>query len=108
MSTTEDELKMRISKDRDILMIEVAGDQYNRLLKEYADNLNGMLGAVDYIANVVDRVLASDEYTEAVQYERDGKGTRWDYMHIKHDNSLDWHFLYKANAIIYREYPRLT
>ena len=101
-------IQRRVNSDRDTLLVEVAGDQYNRLLKEYADTLNGMLGAVDYIANVVDSVLASDEYTEAVQYERDGKGTRWDYMHIKHDNCLDWHFLDKANAIIDREYPRLT
>ena len=94
--------------DRDTLLIEVAGDNYNRLMKHYADELGGMLGVSDYIANVVDRVLASDEYIEAVQFERDKKGSRWDYMHIKYANCLDWYFLDKANAIIYNDYPRLT
>jgi hypothetical protein len=105
---SEDELKMRMSADRDTLLIEVSGDTYNYLMEDYADELSGMLGISDYIVNVVDEVLSSDEYKSAVQYERDGKGTRWDYMHIEHENCLDWFFLDKANAIINEDYPRLN
>jgi hypothetical protein len=105
---SDDELKMRMEADRDIILIEVAGDNYNRLMDDYSDELSGMLGVSDYIANVVDSVLASDEYTEAVQYERDGRGTRWDYMHIEYNNCLDWYFLDKANTIINSEYPKLN
>lgn len=105
---SDDELKMRMEADRDILLIEVAGDNYNRLMTDYSDELSGMLGVSDYIANVVDSVLASDEYTEAVQFERDDRGTRWDYMHIEYNNCLDWYFLDKANTIINSEYPKLN
>jgi hypothetical protein len=105
---SEDELKMRMSADRDTLLIEASGDTYNYLMEDYADELSGMLGISDYIVNVVDEVLSSDEYTSAVQYEREGKGTRWDYMHIEYNNCLDWYFLDKVNAIINKDYPRLN
>lgn len=102
-----DDLNLRMRADRDTLIVEVAGDNYNRLMREYNDELCGMLGVSDYIANVVDIVMSSDEYTEAVQYERDNKGTRWEYMQIEHNNCLDWYFLDKANALIESDYPRL-
>jgi len=105
---SEDELKMRMSADRDILLIEVSGDTYNYLMEDYADELSGMLGVSDYIANVVDEVLSSDDYINAVNYEKSGRGTRWDYMHIEHENCLDWFFLDKANNIINKDYPRLS
>ena len=103
---SEDELKMLMNEDRDIILVEVSGDNYRRLLNDYSDELGGMLGITEYIANVVDSVLASDEYTSAVQYQRDSNGCRWDYMHIKYHNCLDWYFLDKANAIINKDYPR--
>ena len=105
---SEDELKMCMDGDRDILLVEVSGDNYNYLMEEYSDDIGGMLGISDYIANIVDEVLSSDEYTSAVQYQRDGKGTRWDYFDIEYSTCLDWFFLDKANAIINREYPRLN
>jgi hypothetical protein len=106
--TLEEELQKRMKEDRDLVLVEVAGDSYNRLMEDHADELSGMMGVSSYIAEVVDRVLSSEPYTKAVQYEKEGKGNRWDYMHIMHSNSLDWFFLDMANDIINKEYPKIN
>lgn len=97
-----------IKETRDLLIAEISGDNYSRLLKDYSDELGGMIGVSRYIIDIVDKLIDSDEFKDAVNYELNGNGSIWDYMHFKFDDCLDWHFLDKANEIINRDYPKLS
>ena len=91
--------------DRDIVLVEVSGEHYTRLFDEYQDQLNGMIGVSCYLADVVDSLMDSEEYTKAMEYEKSNT-TRWDYFEDIHNTCLDWYFLDKARKIIERDYPR--
>lgn len=96
--------------DRDLLIAQISGENYSRLLDEYSDELTGMIGVSTYIIKIVDELIESDEYNKAIEYEKNNANkydNRWDYFHKKHGTCLDWYFLDKANEIINNEYPKL-
>ena len=102
-------MKKNNRNDRDLLIAEISGDNYGRLLDEYTDELGGMIGVSIYIINIVDELIESEEYVKAVIYESDethGNG-RWQYFNEFHGTCLDWYFLDKANKKIEKEFPRL-
>lgn len=101
------------NNDRVLLIAEIAGENYMRLCNEYSDNLDGMIGVCDYIVQVVDGLLQSEEYIKALQWESENHTTnnfsnRWTYFNHIHSTSLDWYFLDRANEIIERDYPKLN
>lgn len=98
--------------DRDIVLAEVSGEHYTRLVNEYQDELNGMIGVSCYLIDVVDSLMSDyEEYTKAMEYEAKNMSkrmytTRWDYFEDIHNTCLDWYFIDKARKIIERDYPR--
>lgn len=94
--------------DRDLLLAEIAGEHYQRLCNDYADNLGGMIGVSLYLIEIADRLIESDEYTKAMEYEKNSDNkytTRWDYFGKELNTCLDWYFLNKAGEIIEKDYP---
>lgn len=95
--------------DRVLLIAEISGENYNRLVTEYGDELTGMIGVSLYIIGIVDQLLQSEEYNKAIEYEKNSGNkyaNRWDYFGREHRTPLDWYFLDKANAIIEKDYPK--
>jgi hypothetical protein len=98
-------------EDRDLLIAEICGENYNRLVTEYNNELTGMIGTSLYIISIVDQLLQSEEYNKAVEYEKNSDNkyaNRWDYFGRYHSTPLDWYFLDKANEIIKKDYPPLN
>ena len=63
----------RFYDDRDLLIAEISGENYDRLLTEYNDQLTGMIGVSMYIIGIVDELLQSEEYKKAIEYEKKNK-----------------------------------
>ena len=53
--------------DRDLLIAEISGENYNRLVTEYNNELTGMIGTSLYIIGIVDQLLQSEEYNKAIE-----------------------------------------
>ena len=101
----------QLNDDRDLLIAEISGENYNRLVTEYNNELTGMIGTSLYIIGIVDSLLQSEEYNKAIEYEKNSNNkhaNRWDYFGKKHNTCLDWYFLDKANEIIEKDYPTLN
>jgi len=99
--------EVRTKADYELLIALLSGENYNRLITEYADELGGMLGVSDYLITMVyQQCIDSEEYQEAIKYEQSGKDNRWGYFHVSHSTCLDWYFLEKCSKLIEIDYPR--
>ena len=101
----------RFYDDRDLLIAEISGENYDRLLTEYNDQLTGMIGVSMYIIGIVDELLQSEEYKKAIEYEKNSGNkhdNRWEYFGKEFNTCLDWYFIGRANEIINKDYPKLN
>ena len=95
--------------DYELMIALLSGENYSRLVTEYADELGGMLGVSDYLITMAyQQCINSEEYQKAIQYEQGGKDNRWGYFHVAHDTCLDWYFLEKCRKLIENEFPKKT
>jgi hypothetical protein len=93
--------------DYELMIALLSGENYNRLVTEYADELGGMLGVSDYLITMVyQQCINSREYQKAIAYERENKDNRWGYFIETYATCLDWYFLEKCRKLIETEYPQ--